>query len=177
MSPASQDNIAAPTGLRREDNRVSGRAGHGASCAVDREYDQPGEAELETDETASSPGFVRLTVAVERAPEGDDAELDQLTRQLRTELLDTDVEDVRLLREGEAPAGAKVVDPATIGSLAVTLAPAAIPGLIGLLQGWLRGRPAAGVKVTIGRDSIELTNATAQQVERLTKAFLARHPG
>jgi hypothetical protein len=57
----------------------------------------------------------------------------------------------------------------------VTLAPSAIPGLIGLVQGWLCGRPAAGVKVTLGRDSIELTNATAAQAEQLTRAFLARH--
>lgn len=130
---------------------------------------------METNETAGSPGIVRLTLVVGRAAEGDDAELDQLTRQLRSELLDTDVHDVRLLREGEAPPGAKVVDPATIGALAVTLAPSAIPGLIGLVQGWLRGRPTAGVKVTLGRDSIELTNATAVQVEQLTRAFLARH--
>ena len=60
--------------------------------------------------------------------------------------------------------------------MVVTLGTAAIPGVIGLVQGWLRGRPAAAVKVTLGRDSIELTNATAAQVEQLTRAFLARHP-
>jgi Effector Associated Constant Component 1 len=156
MSRAIQDNIA---NQRAFDGRTIDLASLG----------------METDETAGSPGIVRLTLVVGRAAEGDDAELDQLTRQLRAELLDTDVHDVRLLREGKAPPGAKVVDPATIGALVVTLAPSAIPGLMGLVQGWLRGRPAAGVKVTLGRDSIELTNATDAQVEQLTRAFLTRH--
>jgi hypothetical protein len=58
---------------------------------------------METDETAGTPGIVSLTLVVERAAEGHDAELDQLTRQLRADLLYTGVHDVRLLRECEAP--------------------------------------------------------------------------
>jgi hypothetical protein len=131
--------------------------------------------EMDTDETADSPGSARLTVVLERGADVDLEELDLLTRQLRDQLLQFDVEDVQPLPEGTAPPGSKAVDPVAVGTLVVTLAPTAVQGVIGLLQGWLRGRRAAGIKVTIGRDSIELTNATAEQVEQLARAFLARH--
>lgn len=131
---------------------------------------------METEESASGRGIARLTLVIERGPDVDVEELDLLTRQLRDQLLQLDVEDVRPLTGGVAPPGSKAGDPAAIGSLVVTLAPAAIQGVIGLLQGWLHGRPAAGVKVTLGRDTLELTNATAAQVDQLTRAFLARHP-
>jgi len=131
---------------------------------------------METNEQTSTPEPARLTLVIERGPDVDAEELDLLARQLRDQLLQLDVEDVQPLREGEAPPGSKAGDPAAVGAMVVTLATAAIPGVIGIVQGWLRGRPATGVKVTIGRDSIELTNATAAQVEQLTRAFLARHP-
>jgi hypothetical protein len=132
---------------------------------------------METDEQTGRPGTARLTLVIERGPDVDAEELDHLARQLRDQLLQLDVEDVQALRDGEAPPGSKAVDPASVGAMVVTLATAAIPGVIGIVQGWLRGRPAAGVKVTLGRDSIELTNATAAEIEQLTRAFLARHPG
>ena len=131
---------------------------------------------METDEPTGRPGTARLTVVIERGPDVDAEELDHLARQLRDQLLQLDVEDIRPLRDGEAPPGSKAVDPASAGAMVVTLATAAIPGVIGIVQGWLRGRPAAAVKVTLGRDSIELTNATAAQLDQLTRAFLARHP-
>lgn len=130
---------------------------------------------METNEQASSTGTAQLTVVIERGPDVDLEELDLLSHQLRDELLQLDIEDVEHLREGTAPPGSKAVDPAAVGAMVVTLAPAVLPGVIGLLQSWLRGRPAAGVKVTLGRDSLELTNATTEQVEQLTRAFLARH--
>jgi hypothetical protein len=130
-----------------------------------------------TDNPASNPGTARLTLVIDGGPDVDVEELDLLARQLRDQLLQLDVDDVQPLREGAAPPGSKAVDPAAVGTMVVTLAPTVIPGLIGVLQGWLHGRRAAGVKVTLGRDSIELTNATATQVEQLTRAFLARHRG
>jgi len=131
---------------------------------------------METNERASSPDSARLTLVIERGPDVDVEELDHLTRQLRDELLQLDVDDVQPVPDGAAPPGSKAVDPTAVGAMVVTLATSAIPGVIGLVQVWLRGRPATGVKVTLGRDSIELTNATAAQVEQLTRAFLARHP-
>jgi hypothetical protein len=117
----------------------------------------------------------RLTVTIAAQPDCDRDELDRLTGQLRRRLLELDVDDVELVREGEAPKDAKSVDPATIGALAVTLAPTAIQGVIGLVRHWFVDHPISSVKVTLGRDSLELTNASPAQVEELTRAFIARH--
>ena len=118
----------------------------------------------------------RLTIAVERGPDSDLDELARLTGQLRSQLLQLDVENVELVRAGQAPPGSKVADPITIGALVVTLAPTALQGVIGLVQHWLKDRPVSSIKVTLGRDTLELTGASPEHVEQLTKAFMARHP-
>jgi hypothetical protein len=130
---------------------------------------------MDTDETSRRPGTTRLVLAIEGAPDSDLEELARLGSQLRRQLLEMDVDDVELVREGEAPAGAKAADPAAIGALAVTLAPAAIQGVIGLVRGWARHRPVSSIKVTLGHDSLELTNASPEQLDQLTRAFIARH--
>jgi hypothetical protein len=48
---------------------------------------------------------------------------DSLTRQLRSELLDLEVESAELIHEGEPPEGAKAADAVTLGELAVTVLP------------------------------------------------------
>jgi hypothetical protein len=131
---------------------------------------------VETNEARQQQGVERLTIAVEGAPDSDLEEHAQLTTQLRQRLLELEVERVDLVRGGEVPPGSKVADPITIGAIAVTLAPAAIQAVIGLLQSWLKDRPVRSVKVTLGRDSLELSNASPEQLEQLTRAFVARHP-
>jgi len=118
----------------------------------------------------------RLMLAIEGVPDGDQEELDRVTRQLRQHLLQLDVADVEFVHTGEPPAGAKAVDPAAIGALAVTLAPGAIQGIIGLVQSWLKDRRVSSIKITLGHDSLELANASPAQLEQLTSAFIARHP-
>ena len=131
---------------------------------------------METNEARQQQGVERLTIAVEGAPDSDLEEHAQLTTQLRQRLLELEVERVDLVRGGEVPPGSKVADPITIGAIAVTLAPAAIQAVIGLLQSWLKDRPVRSVKLTLGRDSLELSNASPEQLEQLTRAFVARHP-
>lgn len=134
------------------------------------------QAGVDTDNAPQRQGTERLTIAVEGGLDSDREEVAELTGQLRRQLLELNVDNVELVRSGEAPPGSKVADPITIGALVVTLAPTAIQGVIGLLQNWLRARPVRSVKVTLGRDSIELTNASAESLEQLTMAFIARHP-
>ena len=131
---------------------------------------------METNEARQQQGVERLTIAVEGAPDSDLEEHARLTTQLRQRLLELEVERVDLVRGGEVPPGSKVADPITIGAIAVTLAPAAIQAVIGLLQSWLKDRPVRSVKLTLGRDSLELGNASPEQLEQLTRAFVARHP-
>jgi hypothetical protein len=129
-----------------------------------------------TDDASRRRETERLTLTIEHGPDGDVEELAHLTRQLRRELLELDVEQADVVRHGELPRGAKAVDPAAAGHIALTLAPAAIHGVIALVRRWLEIRRVASVKVTLGEDSLELTNASSEQQDQITRAFLARHP-
>jgi hypothetical protein len=54
---------------------------------------------------------------------GDSAELDELTRQLATEVEELNFDSVEPVSAGAAPAGTKAADLTAIGQMAVTLAP------------------------------------------------------
>jgi hypothetical protein len=133
---------------------------------------------VETSEAPQGRATERLTLAIEGTSDTDREELARLTGQLRSQLLELDVDRVELVRGGKAPPGSKVADPVTIGAIIVTLAPAMIQAVIALVQNWHKGgdHPVSGIKLTLGHDSLELTNASPEQLERLTRAFMAKHP-
>jgi hypothetical protein len=130
---------------------------------------------VETSEAPQQRANERLTLAIEGAPDSDAEELARLTGQLRSQLLELDVERVDLVRGGQAPPGSKVADPITLGAIIVTLAPTVIQAVIGLVQNWHKDHPVSSVKVTLGDDSLELSNASPEQLEQLAQAFIARH--
>ncbi|MFI9175740.1 hypothetical protein [Streptomyces lincolnensis] len=116
-----------------------------------------------------------MIVTLEGAPDGDVVELDELTVQLRADLLELDVERVESVRATEAPAGAKPGDAIALGVLAVTLSPIVLRGVFRLLETWLTNRPVRKVRVVFGEDSIELEQASAEDQRRLVDAFIAAH--
>lgn len=130
---------------------------------------------METSEAPQQRANERLTLAIEGAPDSDAEELARLTGQLRSQLLELDVDRVDLVRGGQAPPGSKVADPITIGAIIITLAPTVIQAVIGLVQNWHKDHPVSSVKVTLGDDSLELSNASPEQLEQLAQAFIARH--
>ena len=72
--------------------------------------------------------------------ETTDEELDKLTRNLLSELRNTNVENVNLVSAGRSPQGTKG-DPITIGQLALEVLPTAVPSVIALVQAWvMRGQ-------------------------------------
>jgi len=83
----------------------------------------------------------------EAGTEIDVARLDQLTRQLRTEIQELDVEAVDLVRSQSVPEGAKSGEAITLGALAVTLVPAALPQLLEFVQAWALRRANRVVKI------------------------------
>jgi hypothetical protein len=86
---------------------------------------------------AEDPIELNIKVSVEDATEED---IDLMTRQLLVELRERDVESAELTKGDPAPVGSKG-DPFTIGSIAVEILPAAIPGLMKFIQAWMaRGR-------------------------------------
>ena len=80
----------------------------------------------------------QLIVTLDAEPDTDTEDLERLTRQLREELAELDVE-ADLMTGGPAPANAKAGDAITWGALLLTLAASggAITTLINVLQAWL----------------------------------------
>jgi len=93
----------------------------------------------------------------------DNEELDLLTRQVRNEIAELDVETVRLARDEALPSGAKG-DPIAIGTIVVALASAGVfTALIELLKSWALRREGRTVtiKVRDGEREIELAYSPA----------------
>jgi len=109
--------------------------------------------------------------------DGDRAELDELTRQLRSEVEELNVDSVEQVSAGAAPEGTKAVDFTVVGQMAVTLAPTIIPPLFDLLKSWVGRKPSTPVKVTVrvGKKTAQIeydpTQTSAKDLEALIKTL------
>lgn len=112
-----------------------------------------------------------LRIQVENA-DGDEENLDSITRELLRELRDAGLGDVALASEGTAPPGSKGLGVIAIGQVLVNVLPSALPALIGFLQEWsLRGRGRTlKLKVKRGDDAVDIE----YPVESLTEPQIAR---
>lgn len=79
--------------------------------------------------------------------EGDatDEELDRSTRQLLSELKELNIESAELARGKAVPYGSKG-DPVTLGTIALTVLPVAIPSVITFVQAWIMRKDGRTVK-------------------------------
>jgi hypothetical protein len=108
---------------------------------------------------------------------GEPAELDELTRQLRTEVEELNIDSVEQVSAGVAPEGTKAADLAAIGEMAVTLAPAIIPPLFDLLKSWVQRKPSTPVtvKVRVGKRTAQIeydpTKTSAKDLEALIRSL------
>ncbi len=121
-------------------------------------------------------GELRLQLA----EEGADAErLDTLTRFLRQELLQLDLDDVTALQVGEPPPGTRAFDVAAVGGLLVTLAHSAesLRAVVSAVRNWLkRGEGSRrAVRLQLDGDVLELSDATPSDQDRLVELFVSRH--
>jgi hypothetical protein len=119
--------------------------------------------------------FVDLWVTAGVDPDADAAELEGRTLGLRQELLELDVEAVRHPLGGPAPEGARAGDATLIGTLVVTVGREAIGAVVRAVAGWLSRGGSRSIKMQLGDDSIELTDVSAADQQRMLEAFLARH--
>jgi len=109
--------------------------------------------------------------------DGDRVELDELTRQLRAEVQELNIDAVDQISAGVAPEGTKAVELAAIGQMAVTLAPAIVPPLFELLKSWVERKPSTPVKVKVrvGKRTAQIeydpTKTSAKDLEALIKAL------
>lgn len=110
-------------------------------------------------------------------PDGDPEEVDKLTRALRSQLEQLDVETVESVSAGAVPEGAKAVDWQLVGQLAVTLAPIVITPVFDLLKAWIQRQPSVPVKirVRIGKKVSEVeydpTKTSADDLNKLLKTL------
>jgi hypothetical protein len=121
-------------------------------------------------------GDVRLDLA----EDGADAErIDALTGSLRQELLQLDVDDVIAVRAGPPPPGTRGFDVAAVGALLVMLGQSAtgLDALVTTIKGWLSrgGDVRRTVRIELGGDVLELSEATTADQEQLVKLFVSRH--
>lgn len=70
------------------------------------------------------------------ASDAAEEDIDQMTRQLLSDLREMDIESAELTKGGLAPKGSKG-DPITIGSIAIAALPAVLPNVISLVQEWV----------------------------------------
>lgn len=109
--------------------------------------------------------------------DGEPAELEDLRRQLQAEVEDLNVDSVRPVLLGAAPAGTKAVDMAAVGQMMVALAPTVVPPLFELLKSWVERKPSTPVKirVKVGKRTAQVeydpTRTSAKDLEQLIKAL------
>jgi hypothetical protein len=111
------------------------------------------------------------------ASDGDAEELERLTRQLRGQLEELDVDAVEPISAGHAPEGTKAVDWVVIGGLVVRYGPAGVSAVVRTVQAWVARDARRSVTIRDGDRELVLTAATADQQERLVEAFLAGTDG
>lgn len=113
-----------------------------------------------------SPNLTQLSIEIS-ASDATEEDVDRMTRQLLSELRETDVESAELAKGGPAPAGSKG-DPIAIGTIALELLPSILPSVIGLVQAWASRGQGRTVKFKgkIGRQLIEF-EGSPEEFEKL----------
>ena len=106
------------------------------------------------------------------ASDATEEELDRMTRQLLSELRETNVESAELAKEGSAPAGTKSGDPVMMGSIVMTVLPAILPAIVGMVQTWATRGHGRIVKFKgkVGREMIEF-EGSAEDLQRLLETL------
>jgi len=119
-------------------------------------------------------------LVIQLSEDGADAErLEALTGQLRTELLQLEVDDVSALHVGQPPPGARVFDAVAVGGLLVSFgrSAAGLQGAVSAIRRWLAhgNGTRRTVRLEIDGDVLELSEATAADQGQLIKLFVDRH--
>jgi hypothetical protein len=109
------------------------------------------------------------------ADEDDPERVAELTYQLRRELLDLDVEAVRVQSSGPVPSGTKGAEALAIGQLIVQISATVLPALLTTMQSWVSRLGSQKIRIKVGDDEIELSGPMSSAERRaLIKAFADR---
>ena len=115
---------------------------------------------------------------IELSLEGSDStELDELTRQLRAEVEELNVDSVEQVFVGPPRRDKGRRFCRAIGQMAVTLAPTIVPPLFELLKSWTERKPSTPVKikVRVGRKTAQIeydpAHTSAKDLEDIIKVL------
>lgn len=118
-----------------------------------------------------NPDLTQLNIEIS-ASDATEEDIDQMTRQLLSELRDTDVESAELAKGGPAPAGTKSGDPVMMGSIVISALPTVLPAIVGMVQTWATRGHGRTVKFKgkVGREMIEF-EGPAEDLQRLLETL------
>lgn len=109
------------------------------------------------------------------AADATEEDIDRMTRQLLSELRETDVESAELVKGNDVPSGTKSADAVTIGSIVVSALPNVLPAVVTLVQGWASRGQGRTVKFKgkVGREVIEF-EGPPEELHKLLETLSAR---
>ncbi|HEX9840179.1 MAG TPA: hypothetical protein VGA72_12570 [Anaerolineales bacterium] len=110
------------------------------------------------------------------ASDATEEELDRMTRQLLSELRETDVESAELATGGDAPGWTKSGDPVTTGSIVISALPTVLPAVVALVQAWAARGQGRTVKFKgkVGREVIEFEGSPDEFQKLLAKLDMGK---
>jgi hypothetical protein len=120
---------------------------------------------------------VELSAVLDAGPDRDAEELFELTQGLSEELLELDVNTVKLGSRGQAPDGAKGATLLAFGGLAIqfVLKAPVLRSVVDTTIAWLGRQQARSVKLTLDGDTLEVTGVSSEEQSRLIERWVARH--
>ncbi len=128
--------------------------------------------------TYSGRGGLSLRISEDDA---DAARLAELTRYLRAELLQLDVDDITALPGAAPPAGSRGVGSVEVSGLLVMLGQSvdALRSVVAAVTAWAGrgGGTRRTIRLELDGDALELSHASAADQERLISLFVSRHSG
>ncbi|WP_393916420.1 effector-associated constant component EACC1 [Halostreptopolyspora alba] len=105
-------------------------------------------------------------------------DLAELVATLHNELLQLDVDEVRPLRTGPPPAGARADWGIDLAGLAVVVntSTGMLSRIVRGLRAWCeRAAPRPTIRLEIDGDVVEISGASAEQADQSLQLFLQRH--
>ncbi|VVB64550.1 Uncharacterised protein [uncultured archaeon] len=116
---------------------------------------------------------IKLKLMIDAGPEADQERLEQLTHELRRDLMDLDVDLVEIPKlKGKAPEGTKVVGIAEIGTLLVTLAPSVLSPVISCINTWVSSRKSGEIVIELNGQKLQLKNIPISERQKMFSEFI-----
>ena len=121
------------------------------------------------------PAFEKLNIEIS-ASDATEEDIDLMTRQLLSELRETDVESAELAKGVVAPHGTKSGDAITVGSIVISTLPTVLPVIVGLVQAWAARGQGRLVKFKgqIGAGMIEF-EGSPEELQKLLASLGTNH--